>query len=160
MSIDDTLTVENAAGAQIPVYARMSGGMIDLMIRADTRADFRQVAVATGLIEIVDGEVIVAPGVDLDPIGPIVKTPAVMSGMTVVTPAVMDNRWHCNMRISRAAVEREEDGTRPRWVKWITRWHKDGVADGVANKSEVGVKLLKITFIDPSTISTPKRVWL
>jgi hypothetical protein len=31
--------------------------------------------------------------------GQVVKTPAVMDGMTVVTPAVMVPGWHCNVRV-------------------------------------------------------------
>jgi len=31
--------------------------------------------------------------------GQVVKTPAVMDGMTVVTPAVMVPGWHCNCRV-------------------------------------------------------------
>jgi hypothetical protein len=31
--------------------------------------------------------------------GQVVKTPAVMDGMTVITPAVMVPGWHCNVRV-------------------------------------------------------------
>ena len=159
---DDVVTATDDTGAEIPVYARRSGGMIDIMVRADTRADFRAAAVFYGLISIVDGEVIFAPGVDLDPIGPIVKTPAVMSGdgLTVVTPAVMDNRWHCNMRISRDAIQLEADGTRPKWVRWIVQWHKTGANTGIKNKAERVKRLQSVDFIDPASVATPKRVWL
>jgi len=159
---DDVVTAPDDTGAEIPVYARRSGGMIDIMVRADTRADFRAAAVFYGLISIVDGEVIFAPGVDLDPIGPIVKTPAVMSGdgLTVITPAVMDTRWHCNMRIHRSALERDENGERPKWARWIIKWMTDGANIGVKNKLETVKRLAKVDFINPASIATPLRVWL
>jgi hypothetical protein len=86
--------------------------MIDLMIRAETRARFRALAISRGLLtEITNpaGAIVYADGVDIDELGQVVVTPAVMNGTTVVTPAVLDTWFTFYVRLSRDRSTSDED---------------------------------------------------
>lgn len=84
--------------------------MIDLTLRCFSRARWITVATNRGILN-AEGQP--NPGFEVDEIGPIVLTPAVMSGMTVITPAVMDT-WHwVNLRIHGSQFEADVDTVYP-----------------------------------------------
>jgi hypothetical protein len=104
--------------------------MIDLTLRCFSRARWITVATSRGIL---DAQGNPNPGFAVDEIGPVVLTPAVWSGMTLVTPAVMDT-WHwVNVRIygqvyndDLGSAHPDETGdtsgykfTRSRLVKWV-----------------------------------------
>ena len=69
--------------------------MMDLMYRATDKATWDAYAASKGLTS--DGQ---PTGCYIDEIGPIVTTPAVISeDGTILTPAVMDDRHHVNVRV-------------------------------------------------------------
>jgi hypothetical protein len=104
--------------------------MIDIVLRCFSRARWITVAKARGILD-ADGNP--NPGFAVDEIGPIVLTPAVMDGMTVITPPVMDT-WHwVNLRLYGTKAKEDEDTvypgeeadtsgfkfTRSKFVKWV-----------------------------------------
>src|SRR5215207_4682246 len=88
----------------------MALSYIDFYLKAPTRADIRQVLVGSGMWIPVNNNVTpsipahAADGIFIDELGPVLVTPAVMSGATVITPAVWDNNIHANIRIMRSWV--------------------------------------------------------
>jgi hypothetical protein len=103
--------------------------------------------------------------------GQVVKTPAVMDGMTVVTPAVIVPGWHCNVRVY-GPLEAEMTYSLPQTDAdgnllsiWERTWAADifqlsyheadpetGVPAGWSNAN--GVK-----YYDLRALSSPSNVW-
>ena len=110
----------------------------DLMYRATDKAAWDAYAAQVGLTA--DGY---PTGCYIDEIGPIVVTPAVISeDGTILTPAVMDDRHHVNVRIVHLPQTTDEEGTVT--VKTM--------ADLAAGNSDV-------EWIDPSTVDNPRRIF-
>jgi hypothetical protein len=106
------------------------------------------------------GELLLSPGVSIDLIGSVVVTSAVMSadGETVLTPAVIDDRFHANIRLSGTALT-STFGTSDvkKWETYALAWMQGD--DAAPVKSEAGKILSNATLIDPDTIQTKARVW-
>lgn len=69
----------------------------DLMLRFDTE---EQAISALPMLRSEDAWITASHCHALDPIGPVVTTPAVLDDAgEVVTPAVMDTRFHANLRL-------------------------------------------------------------
>ena len=93
--------------------------MIDVMLRAFTRARFRQFAVAQNLIhqeDIGDPPVshwIIHEGVSIDEIGNALITPGTFDTSTFppteLTPPVMDTWWLVNLRMTGQRADDDED---------------------------------------------------
>lgn len=160
----------------IRVYAALSGGVLACMVRATDKATFDAQALAVGLkvytnpaqpavVDLETGEVITpaveasgplipAPGITTTELGPLVLTPAVLDAEgTVVTPAVLDTRYHANFWLGPAAVARGE------WEGWGVLWSIHG-ADATPNNLEEGVEYGGIELIDPMTVSSPSNILL
>lgn len=136
-----------ATGEPVEVFARECGGYIDMIVRADAHGYWRNVAEDWGLI---DADENAMPGVTIDPIGPVETTPAVFDALgAVVTPAITDNRYHLNLRVS-ADFD---------WQPFAVKWTQDGTATA-PNNSEDGRRFYRVTLIDPDTITSPARVML
>lgn len=172
--------------------------MIDLMFKASSKEAFEQFATEKGWLHSVTlsereggGTALVSvSGVDIDHIGAVTLTPAVMSegeGMgarTVITPAVMDNDFYVNVRLSADKAEAEKVPEAQRAKETIT--DKDGVTKEVPStkleeatatvaafaaavkepqalgegwKMNVGDKGGWVVCIDPTTVPVPPRVW-
>jgi len=81
----------------------------------------------------------------VDEIGPIVTTPAIIDeDGEIVTPAVIDNHWHTNVRIVRPVITTtDEEGT-------VTE------IDVCAVLAQGGEG---VAWIDPADVATPARIW-
>lgn len=116
--------------------------MIDLQIRATDYQAWLDSAVAAGVVSGVDpdtGAAMPSSGANIDQIGPVTTTEAVYSedGLTLVTPAVIDARFHANLRFTGGGVEVGE-----RYALDLTQGAYAGV-----------------TLLDPADIDTPDRRW-
>jgi len=87
----------------------------------------------------------VAADILVDEIGPIVTTPAVLDeNGEIVTPAVVDDHWHTNVRIVRPVITTtDEEGT-------VTE------IDVCAVLAQGGEG---VAWIDPADVATPARIW-
>jgi hypothetical protein len=121
------------------------------MYVADTKDLWREYAIANGIAHSeTDAEgmmtLVYNEGFSADHIGSMVKTPAEWDNTTdpptLIKEAVMDDRFHVNLRV---VGEKVED-TFVKSKKYRPKSGKSGVA-GVA-------------WVDPSTVETPQRVWL
>ena len=112
--------------------------MMDLMYRATDKAAWDAYAASKRLTA--DG---MPSGCYIDEIGPIVQTPAVIGpDGEVITPAVMDDRHHVNVRIVHLPQSVDEEGT----VTVTT------MADLAAGNADV-------EWIDPALVESPRRIF-
>ena len=110
----------------------------DMMYRATDKATWDAYAASKGLTS--DGQ---PTGCYIDEIGPIVQTPAVIGqDCTILTPAVMDDRHHVNVRIVHLPQSVDEEGTVT--VKTM--------ADLAAGNADV-------EWIDPALVDNPRRIF-
>jgi len=153
--------IQDPEGNDVTVLLNYSGGMVDTLLRAEREADWFSGAFYYDLLSAdEDGNVTAAPGVDIDYIGAVVLTPAVLDDEgNEVTPAVVDNRLHINLRISGAALAKVDENGYPKWQTMALNWVREGDV-AVPNNQEVGKSFYGVTQIDPDTIRIPKRVWL
>ena len=165
------LIVVQEDGTEVPVYARLSGGVLHCMVRATDEATFDAAGLQVGLLQhenpaqdaVLDdegnevspavpasGEIIPVSGATVTRIGPHVITPAVLDeDGAVVTPAVTDDRFHANFWI-------REDSD---WETWIVQWMASDI-EGTPNKDESSLAMNGIELIDPLSINTPTNVLL
>ena len=112
--------------------------MMDLMYRATDKATWDAYAASKGLTA--DG---MPSGCYIDEIGPIVQIPAVIGpDGEIVTPAVMDDRHHVNVRVIHLPTVTDEDGN----VSVLS------MADLAAGNADV-------EWVDPATVDNPRRIW-
>lgn len=110
----------------------------DLMYRATTKAAWDAYAAQVGLTA--DGQ---PTGCYIDEIGPIVQTPAVIGeDGEIVTPAVMDDRHHVNVRVVNLPQSVNEEGT-------VTVTTMADLAQGNAD----------VEWIDPALVDNPRRIF-
>lgn len=151
-------TITNpATGQPVSVFVRLSGGYVDCILRADTQAAWEAAALAQNvLVKQPDGSLVPNAGISIDVLGPVVKVPAVIdpATLTVTTPAVMDERYHVNMRLDPRA-----EGVAKSWEDLAIQWTEHGTLDPEVNNDEVAHVLGGVGLIDPDTIRQPKRVW-
>jgi len=154
------MIIQDPDGNDVEVFACLSGGMLDYSVRADDQATFDAVALSVGMLEEVeldDGGTVLRPakGINISRIGPVTLTPATYDDEgEVVTPAVVDDRYHVDVRLSPAATERGL------WKTWAIAWMNNGVADDSPNASEVGQKHSGVTLLDTRTFSSPSHRFL
>ncbi len=145
-------------------FARMVGGYVEAMIRADSEAIWEASAEARFLL-VRDEETDTlhpAPHVHIDgPMFPVVTPAEYDAEGNVTTPAVTDSRPHYNLRIAPWAQEAlAEDGVTPRWYETLVMFHTGKpITENDRNKAEDGLYVSGITVLDPETISTPARVY-
>lgn len=164
------LIVVQEDGTEVPVFAKLSGGILHCMTRAVDEATFEQVGLQVGLLAYSDpgkdavldedgnvieeavppsGDIIPTSGNTVTRIGPYVITPAVLDeDGNEVTPAVTDDRYHVNFWIP-------EDSA---WEGWIVQWMAG--TPGSPNETEDSVALNGIELLDPLTIVSPANVLL
>jgi len=121
--------------------------MRDFMYVADTKDLWREYAIANGIAHSEEDEegmltLVYNPGFHADHIGAMVVTPAVFDYSTepptLISEAVMDERFHVNLRVIGEEIEGE-------FIR--TKKYKPQAASGTE-------------WVDPDTVSTPQRVWL
>ena len=161
----------------ILVLVRMSGGMLDAVVRATDESTFEAAARWAELryeetITTTDpetgetteqgtGEWATAKGVHINHLGPVVITPGTYGEDGVeLTASVMDNRHHVNIRLTDPALSRVDEYGVLKWEKWAMAWSLGGADDTQVNANEVGKVMQGVSLIDPDTIASPSRVWL
>jgi len=79
----------------------------------------------------------------VDEIGPIVTTPAIIDeDGEIVTPAVVDDHWHTNVRVLRPVIQSDDDEPVETDVCAVLALGGPGVA-----------------WIDHDTVNSPSRIW-
>jgi len=153
--------IQDPDGNDVTVLLNYSGGMVDTLLRAEREADWFSGAFYYDLLIADDeGNVTASPGVDIDYIGAVVLTPAVIDAEgNEVTPAITDDRLHINLRISGAALAKVGETGYPKWKTMALNWVREGDA-AAPNNQEVGKIFYGVTQIDPETVNIPARVWL
>ena len=160
----------------VRIYATLDRGNLWCMIRAMDKATFDAQALAVGLTaytnpavpavtdpetgEVVtpaieaSGPVVPTRGVTITEIGTHVLTPATYDEEgNVLTPAVLDNRYHVNFWLDAGTVALGA------WMKWATLWTYYGAAIE-PNREEDGTDLQGIELIDPQTVKQAVNVLL
>ncbi len=153
--------IHDKQGNEVEVFVAFNGGRLDLIVRADTAADLYAAAEAENLM-VRDDEDRLRPaiGVNIDPLGPVVTTPAELDAEgNVVTPATMDNRFHANIRIEAPALTNTDAGGYENWKTTAIKWTQYGEPDTGINAEESALKLANVALIDPVTIKSPARIW-
>jgi hypothetical protein len=150
--------------------------MIDVMIRAETRARFRAFALNRNLVVQQGALFIVRPGVDIDEIGNAVITPAVINANgTVQTPAVVDTWWLVNLRLSGALESADADTLqageteatagawrfpRSRFVRFVREQATQVVSPWGGRAYQFGTTPNRIQLLDPRDAGhVPQREW-
>jgi hypothetical protein len=148
--------------------------MIDVMIRAETRARFRAFAINRNLVVQQGSNYIIQPNVDIDEIGNAVISPAVFDS-TPPIPAVLDTWWLVNIRLSgsREAAdadtlytgETEESAgswrfPRSRFVRFVREQGTQVVTPWGGGAYQFGTTPNRIQLLDPRDVQhNPKRIW-
>lgn len=152
--------------------------MIDVMIRAFSRARFRQFAVAQNLIhQAQDGAWIIHDGVSIDEIGNAVITPGVYETGTFppveISPPVIDTWWLVNLRMTGQRATDDEDTLYPGevdsgWRFLRSKFVRNARQNATVVTSPWGGKAFqfgagdqRIQLLDPREGGhAPKREWL
>jgi hypothetical protein len=151
------MTIQDPSGNDVQIFARQGEGFVDLCTRTGNREIWEAVAVAANLYIETDNGPAPDPDVCVVETPPIVLTPAVMDGEDVVTPEVLDQRYHLNLRLLPGMLERVNDEGYPLWQLTALAWMAG--QDAEPNKCEAGKERQGITMIDPDSISSPSVVW-
>lgn len=147
--------------------------MIDLTFRCFSRARWITVATNRGIY---DANGIVQPGFEVDEIGPVELTPAVLDAQgDVVTPAVLDTWFWVNLRIHGASADADEETLYDGETEDGFKFTKSKLARFVRNQSttvnltykgqtirtyQFGVAANRIQLIDPRDYSSLRmREW-
>lgn len=161
----------------ILVNVRVSGLMVDAIVRATDEATFIAAAKMAGLMYQLEettvdpetGEATVVlldewvwtDGISIDTLGSVLVTPATYDELgEELTPAIMDERYHVNLRLMPPATLKLNDQGIERWKAWAQSWSVYGAVDAVNNSGESALVMLGVSLIDPDTISSPTRGWL
>jgi len=125
---------------------------IDYLIRAETKEVWRAYAEEQGWLTNIDGEPVPAEHVRIDTLGPVVITPGTYDEEgNELTPPVMDDWYHVNLRILEPKPEETE--LLGRIAGTTTTANKDVRA--IEGTTEEGA----IQVLYPEDITTPIRVW-
>ena len=173
------MIVTDHLGNAARVFARDIGGRIEGLIRAADKATFQTAAIARGLmVEITEpqtnpetgevtqvgtGQYRYAIGVEVFEDGQTpIKTPAVLDGHgNVVTPAVVDTRYHARLVVSEPALSEPDDHLPlTKVVATLIMWTEYGNPDLQVNAQEVAHVLSGVALIDPETVASPLNVSL
>lgn len=157
-------------------FVKVTGDMVDAIVRAPDRETFEQVARSVELYyevmeTVVDeetgetskvgtGEWRVGKGVNIDHLGPVVITPGTYDedGNEITAP-VLDDRHHVNIRLAPPATEKLDANGNPKWHDWAVAWTQNGQPDSDVNATEEAKVYAQVALIDPGSIKTPTRVW-
>lgn len=175
------MTIAAPDGTPVEIFASQSGGFVDTCIRATDRDTWVQAALSQNLLyrdpiiekttdeatgevtETIVGyedEIKASAGANITEIGPVVLTPAVLDDEgNEITPAVMDNRFHLNMRISEPLLSKADENGYPLWQKTALLWMTYG-QPVKPNSAEQAKDVQGVQMIDPDSIRNPYRIWL
>jgi hypothetical protein len=158
--------------------------MIDVYFRSFSKARWDALALNRGLVVQAAGVtpviLVPAPGVAIDEIGNVVRTPAVYSGgalpSTVVTPAVVDSWWTVNVRlygqrylddVDAGLYPGETDATVKFTRSKLVRYVRENGAPvslpwigGNIRAYQFGTGDQRVQVLDSRDVPNPPRVWL
>ena len=172
------MTITAPDGSEVEIYASQVGGFVDTCIRATDEATWAQAALSqnllyrdpitetdpeTGEVTIVgyDDEIKASAGANITALGAVVLTPAVLDeDGNETTPAVMDGRYHLNMRIAEPLLSKADENGYPLWQKTALLWMAYGQDVDNVNNAERAKVVSGVEMIDPDSIANPDRVWL
>lgn len=171
------MTILDPNGNEVEIYASQSGGFVDFCLRAKDYQTWVRAALNQKLLyqdpitetdpetgeETVIGfhdEIKVSRGAHITEIGPIELVPAVLDEEgEVISPAIIDNRFHLNMRITEPLLSKSDEDGYPLWKKTALLWMSYG-RPAKPNSEEKAKEVVGVEMIDPDTIKNPDRVWL
>lgn len=158
------------------VNLSVSSGVVDGIVRAfDYETFIEACKVAELLYEVEEavqdpetGETVLvgtgtwkwSKGVSVDEIGPVVVSPTEYLDDVEITPAVVDDRYHVNIRLTGQALTRVNEEGQLKWIEWGETWTYLGTKDMDINSSEEGLVLFGVSLIDPDSAKTKSRTWL
>ncbi len=136
----------------VTVFVAINGGYVDCICRAESQEAWEAAALADHLLsEDAQGNLIPIEGATIDVLGPVELAPAVLDAQgDVVTPAVMDERYHVNLRLHPDLP----------WQPIAINWTENGIADPDNNAGEQALLLDSVALIDPDTVASAARGWL
>jgi len=137
-------------------YVVVRSHCVDISIRATTKAAWESAAVSFGLGVETDEGLGISPGANINEIGSLIVD---QGDPENGVPATVDTRHHVNLRIAEPLLSKEDENGDLLWVKTALAWVASGMDDTDKNASETGKKLVEVTMIDQSTISSPSFVW-
>ena len=141
---DTAMVTDEDDPAAIACPVNLENGVLSASLRATDLATFNAQALAAKLLtQGEDGRLRSARGVSLARIGTV-----------ELADGVVDERYHANIWLNRAVVDRGE------WMGWALLWSIQGSALDHVNAQEDGVALGGIELIDPGTIRSPRNVSL
>lgn len=148
---------------------------IDVCAHAPTKLIARAFMAAVGIAQEIDGQIVPIVDCWVDEIGPITKTQAVVGDGVEITPAVVIDGWHVNVRYYGAAAEMltqglpqvDADGnlldifTRTRILQLVdARTGESMVWSANAPPLPPGyVNADGVRLYDCAVLKTPSRVW-
>jgi len=98
-------------------------------------------------------------GASIAVLGAVTLVPAELDADgNVVVPAVVDGRYHLNMRISEPMLSNLNSEGFEKWKVTAINWTTYG-SDADGNSDEVGKTVSDVTLIDPATITSASLVW-
>lgn len=166
-------------GNEVRVFARDLGGRVEGLIRCADRVTFEAAAIARGLMveisepqtdpetgevtQVGTGQYRYAHGVECFDEGQTpIKVPAVLDEEgNVVTPAVVDPRYHARLVVSDPALSEPDDNLSiTKTVATLIMWTEHGAVDQDVNAAEIAHVLSGVALIDPETVATPLNVSL
>lgn len=153
-------------GTEHDVYARITGGMPDVLVRANSRQEWIDAALGRSLlVEVTDEDgtvsIVPSPGVHVHEPGPVMLTAGEYDADgNEITAPTWDTRHHVNVRISGSAVEALDDTGSTSWKNTIIHWTKHGNSQVNNNASEKAKELHSVAVVDPDTVATQRSVWL
>lgn len=172
------MTIVDPQGNEVEIYASRYSGFVDTCLRATDRDTWIQAALSQKLLyqdpitetdpetgeETITGyhdEIKISKGANITEIGPVVLTPAVLAeDGSVIEPAVMDMRFHVNMRIAEPLLSKLDEDGYPIWQKTALLWMTYGQPVTQVNNRERAKAVAGVEMIDPDSIQNPDRFWL
>ena len=159
------MTILDQQGNSVQIYATERDGFVDTCIRATDRATWVQAALSqnllyqepiyekdqnTGEATIVgyNDEIKASAGANISEIGP-----------AVISTAVVDSRFHLNMRIAEPLLSKVDASGYPLWKATALLWMNVGQDVTQVNNQETAKVVSGVEMIDPDSIVNPDRVW-
>lgn len=147
-------------GTPVETFSRVDGGRLFFMIRCTDKATWQAAGVQFKLLEQGRDKVSKpARGISVAEIGAVQIVPPVMDKKgNIVTPAVVDSRYHVNVLVDPSVLARVDPDGYERWKLTATAFMSG--TDAPANNLEVSKRLQGVELIDPTTVATPANVFL
>ena len=130
---------------------------VDFALHAPSRAVLEAVALAKNLMvpSVLNEGIEDARGANFFDVT-VVLTPAVLDADgEVITPALLDPGYNCNLRIGEPLVSKKDDSGWFLWELLLLEWTGIGV-EGTVNDKVPGVAVSGVSLVDLSQVATPQ----